>query len=174
MSDDFNDDDYKVDEFATNPAPPVAYYDFYKTSGAKSVFFTVGPSLTRQEFADECDINAIMRRYEQAGAGVNGMPRNPNLEPMYVDFTTLPTDLLGYMDMMNDAEKSFMTLPATVRREFDNSPVMFVEFAGNPDNIDQMRAWGLAKPAPAEPPKASEPPLGDQPKGVVPEPPKAA
>lgn len=106
-----------------------------------------GPSMTRQEFAEECDVNVLMERYEKVG----GMfPANP-AEPRYLDLTEVP-DFQASMQMLIDAENAFMSLPAKVRREFDNDPAKFVEFAQDPENIDQLRAWDMAPPAPVEAP----------------------
>lgn len=124
---------------------PLSYHDFYKTNGGGAyATFTEGPSLTRQEFAEECDINTIMARYETTGQ----LPINNGAEPRYVDFTAFPDDLMGTMSQLSQATDAFMTLPAKVRREFDNDPHMFVDFASDPSNIDQLREWGLAKPLP--------------------------
>ncbi|QCQ84594.1 internal scaffolding protein [Blackfly microvirus SF02] len=99
------------------------------------------PSLTRQEFKDECDINIFMDRYQK---GVIGMPA-PR-EPLYVDLTSAPRDLMEAHDIMMAATRSFMSLPAVVRREFDNDAFKFVDFAANPENVAKMREWGLAEP----------------------------
>lgn len=112
-------------------------------------FENEGPSMTRQEFAAECDINNIMARYEKAGT----WPLPPNDgQPMYYDFVGMP-DLQGALNGIIQAEEAFMRLPAVVRKEFDNDAVRFVEFAQKPDNLAKLREWGLAEPekAPAEP-----------------------
>lgn len=114
---------------------------------------TVGPSMTRQEFAEECDINTLMDKYESLGQFP--MPQSP---PAYLDLTELP-DFQSAQNAMIVATEAFMTLPAKVRKEFDNDPGRFVDFAEKPENLDQMRAWGLAPPA-AEPPSA---PYGSSP-----------
>lgn len=102
-----------------------------------------GPSMTREEFAEECDVNAIMARYEKTGI----WPMQPNgVEPVYYDFTVVPNDLQSAMVTLIDAEQAFMRLPAIVRKEFDNDPVRFVEFAQDRDNGQRMREWGLAEP----------------------------
>jgi len=44
-----------------------------------------------------------------------------------------------------------MSLPATVRRDFDNDPMQFIAFAENPENLDKMREWKLAPPKPLAP-----------------------
>ncbi|QCQ84940.1 internal scaffolding protein [Blackfly microvirus SF02] len=114
-------------------------------------FVPEGPSLTRQEFADECDINVLMAQYEKTGV-INHFNRS---EPQYLDLTDMPDDLQGTLQLVQDAEAAFMRLPAGVRKEFDNDPIGFVQFASDPSNLDQLREWGLA--APAEPTHASEP-----------------
>lgn len=108
-----------------------------------------GPSLTRQEFAEECDVNTIMERYEHTGV----LPAGG--EAFYYDFTSLPTSMMESMDVMRNATEAFMTLPAKVRREFENDAASFVDFASDPENLPQMRTWGLAPEAPVEPPKAA-------------------
>lgn len=113
-----------------------------------------GPSMTRQEFSDECDVNRIMANYEKNGiwpvqAGM--------VEPRYLDLTVVPSDLVTAMNQMIDAEAAFMTLPALVRKEFDNDAVKFVEYASNGDNLEKLREWGLAPPQAApEPPMKVE------------------
>lgn len=105
-----------------------------------------GPSLTRQDMAAECDINTIMATYSATGM----LPAGSAGVPYYADFTAMPSDLGGALSLMQDAEDAFMTLPALVRKEFDNDPVAFVDFASDVKNVDKMREWGLAPPKPAE------------------------
>lgn len=111
--------------------------------------FSGEPSRTVQEFAEDCDINTIMARFERTGV----MPMDGSREPVYYDFTTMPTNLMESLDIMRLGEEAFMGLPATVRREFDNDPRMFLDFASDPENLSQMQSWGLAPPPakPAEP-----------------------
>lgn len=106
-----------------------------------------GPSMTRQEFVDECDINAMMERMEKHGV----WPMPPvDVEPQYLDLTSVPNNLMEVMDQLNEATAAFMALPAKVRKEFDNDAVKFVEFACDPANLDRMREFELAPPK-AEP-----------------------
>lgn len=106
-----------------------------------------GPSRTRQEFAKECDVNELMRRYQKTGV----MPVG-RTEPRYLDCTAVP-QFHDAMQLFLQAEAAFMRLPAVVRREFDNDPEQFVAFAQNADNLPKLREWGLAEPekAPEEP-----------------------
>lgn len=134
---------------------PGAGNDFYKTNGVDASFSTDGPSLTRQEFAAEADINTIMKQYEGYNTGPGNLPNQRDPAAMfYADFTALPKSLMDYHAMMDTAQTAFMTLPAEVRREFNNSPVEFYEFASDPENIGQLRTWGLAAPE-----KVPEPPM---------------
>lgn len=119
-------------------------------TGEDPVTGEVLPSMTRQEFAEECDLNQIMKRYEKTGM----LPVNAQSEPRYIDFTQSPADLQEAMRVMIEAEAAFMSLPASVRKEFDNDAMRFVEFAEDGDNLGKLREWGLAPPE-----KAPEPPM---------------
>lgn len=123
-----------------------------------------GVSMTRQEFADECDVNVLMARYEKTGV----WPLPPlDAKPRYLDVSDVP-DLQGAMQVMIEAEAAFMSLPAIVRKEFDNDKLKFVEFAQDPANLDQMRIWGLAPPKAADPAPVRVEVVGELPKPTVP------
>lgn len=119
----------------------VVFHDFEKVSGVRSDMDEFLPSMTRQEFAAECDINTLMARYE-AGGAISHVNKHV---PMFLDTTEYPT-LQGAMDLFRQAAVEFNALPAKVRREFNNDPQEFVDFAVNPDNLPRMREWGLAAP----------------------------
>jgi len=147
------------------PTFPQAGNDFYKTNGVDASFRTVGPSMTRQEFAEDADLNTLMKRYEgHVGAGPGGLPPG-KVDPrdmVFMDYTALPSDLMSYHAYMFTAEREFMSLPADVRREFANDPFSFAEFAADPENLPQMRTWGLA-PAEKAKPEPLEVKVVDQP-----------
>lgn len=124
-----------------------AYVEIDRANPALYVDCSDLPSLTRQEFADECDINKLMQKYETTGI----LPSNTNsAQPRYLDVSNVP-DLMQAHAILNDATTSFMALPATVRRDFDNDPIKFIHFAENPENLEKLREWKLAPPAPVEP-----------------------
>lgn len=131
---------------------PVATSDFAKSNGltAKETGTdNCEPSMTRQEFAEECDINTIMSKYDAYLSD----PMRSMRTPVYVDFTELPDTLMGTMQMVQEASDAFYRLPAVVRKEFDNDPVAFADYAADPTNLPKMREWGLAAPEkPAEKP----------------------
>lgn len=98
--------------------------------------------MTRQEFRDECDINFLMAGFE-AGK-LNWFDPRPQ---EYLDVSDVP-DLPQALSYLEKAQAAFMSLPANVRRQFDQDPLLFVEFAQQPANQAKMAEWGLAKPPP--------------------------
>lgn len=124
-----------------------AYVEIDRANPALYVDFSDTVSLTRQEFADECDINNLMAQYEKTGILPSAVNNNV---PQYLDVTGVP-DLQTALQLLSESTAAFMALPATVRREFDNDAVKFVQFAQDPENLPQMRTWGLAPEAPVEP-----------------------
>lgn len=128
---------------------PDGLVDFVVHHGVRGDLGNFPPSLARQEFAEECDINTLMARYESTGV----MTHVNQTTPIYMDMTNMP-DLRQSLDIMREASLAFFSLPAKVRREFDNSPQLFVDFAQDPKNLEKMREWGLAPAA-----KVPDPPI---------------
>lgn len=111
--------------------------------------FEGDPGRTRQEFAEECDVNKLMERYEKTGI-ISHMNPTP---AQYLDLGDASAlDLMSAMNTLNAATEAFMSLPAKVRAEFDNDAMAFVEFAEKADNRDQLEEWGLLKPKDKDPP----------------------
>ena len=85
---------------------------------------------TQQHKRDETNVNFIMKRFKKSG-------QLPNMESMhslqYRDVSDVP-DFMTMRNQMIKAEESFLTLPAKIRREFDNDPVKFLQFVANPEN----------------------------------------
>lgn len=124
---------------------------------------TTGPTLTKQAAKAECDINQILRKYVKTGL----MTHINEQSPQYGDFSNPPL----YQDAMNrviEAQKSFMTLPAAIRKRFNNDPAEFLEFVSQPDSLEELRKMGLATTptgSVAEPPVsvATEPKAPEEP-----------
>lgn len=99
-----------------------------------------GESLTEQAPKNECDINNILKKYK-----VSGLVEHVNkYEGKYGDFS----DAKSYQEAMNlviKGEEAFMSLPANVRVKFNNDPVEFLDFVGNPANKEEMINLGLAR-----------------------------
>lgn len=95
-------------------------------------------SLTKQSFKEECDINVILRRFEQTGQA-------PELRQQghYGDFSDVPT----YQESLNiviQAHEMFDAQPSKIRDRFANDPIKFLEFVNDPQNKDEMYTLGLA------------------------------
>jgi phage internal scaffolding protein len=111
-------------------------YDRDKNSDSAKLVFT-RPSRTKQSFRDECDINNILRQFN-----VTGELRVGSVQPQYGDFSGI-TDYQSALNAVMAAQDSFLQLPAKVRAKFDNDPALFVEFASDEANRDEMKAMGL-------------------------------
>lgn len=97
------------------------------------------PSLAKQSFRDEANINNIMARYERTGI----IEHQNKFNGQYGDFTS-DLDYHGAMNQVIAAQNMFETLPAKVRAKFNNDPGQFLEFADNPENSDELIEMGLA------------------------------
>lgn len=102
------------------------------------------PSLTKQEFTDECDINLIIARFAQTGEFLH----QNSLAPRFGDFTLVP-DFQSALNLISDAEASFASLSSKIRDRFANDPANFLEFVSDPANADEMRELGILNPLPA-------------------------
>lgn len=111
------------------------------------------PSLTKQSFKDECDINVIMKRFRKV-QGADYLNRYQGyLDGQFGDFSEVQ-DYRTAIDQIQQARGVFDALPSKVRSRFENDPAQFLDFVHNPANRDELVAMGLADPKPvASPPK---------------------
>ena len=115
----------------------------YSTPDQSPTYVNVGPSLTKQAMADECDINKVLEKYQKTG--VLPIVEKPAL---YGDYS----NAVSYQEALNlasHAADQFNNLSAKVRNKFENDPAKFLEFCGNESNHDEMVKLGLLnKPTP--------------------------
>lgn len=118
-----------------------------RPNGTKRVqYFTEGPSLTRQEFKDECDLGKILQRF---GRTPEGMQLLENARGYVSERFDDVSGVLHYreaLDAVKRAETVFDSLPVELRVRFDHSPEKFLNFVDDPKNLDELRTLGLAKP----------------------------
>lgn len=105
------------------------------------------PTMTKQALADELDVNKIIKRY---GGNLQAVQQAHNFEALYGEFTSF--DLAEALQKADKARELFLQVPSAVRNEFNNDAGAYIDFATNPDNIEQMREWKLAPPEEKEPP----------------------
>lgn len=122
-------------------------YDAEAASNESGIDCSVEPSRTKQSFAEEADINTIVRRFNLTGQ----LPQNVQV-PQYVDFGEV-TDYFSAMLQVRAADEAFMALPAAVRARFHNDAGELVAFVSDPANADEVVKLGLAvkKPVAVEP-----------------------
>lgn len=115
------------------------------------------PSMTQQQFADECDVNRIVRSNAFIPA-----------DPAQMRFADV-SEVMGYEDalmLVKKAQESFSVLPAELRARFDNDPSNFVDFLADPANEQEAQELGLiAKPSEVAP--EGEKPLATPPEEAV-------
>lgn len=102
-------------------------------------------SHVQQHLREETDINNIMSKYYKTGS----ITHLAGKAGQYGDFSDV-TDYKTGLERILAADELFSSLPAKTRQRFSNDPAEFIEFATDPDNLDEMRKMGLA------PPKAPE------------------
>lgn len=156
----------KVTTLDTYPA-----FDFYRPHTRSATWFTnevtdkkTGevrqmPSMTKQAFVEQCDINNILKQFKLTGQ-ITHMAANA-AQGAYMD---LP-DELDYQASMNtilQGNEAFASLPSKVRTRFDNDPAQFLAFMADERNAEEIVQLGLAKKratdAPKEPQAPSTPP----------------
>lgn len=130
-----------------------------------SAFFDISPSMTKQEFAADCDINNIMKRFVAS----NFDPSVLNLstrQAQYGDFTSMPDSYHAALNFIKDSDATFMKVDAGIRSRFDNDPQKFFDFVTDPRNSAELIDMGLASPSPLGSPEDATSSAG-LPKGKV-------
>lgn len=105
-----------------------------------SGLFCPEPTRAQQSFAEECDINTIVRRFHIGGE----LPVGVRM-PTYGDFEGV-FDFHSAMNAVAAARESFDRMPAEVRSRFENDPAKFVAFCSDEGNRDEAIKLGLVPP----------------------------
>lgn len=125
-------------------------------------FETEGPSRTKQDQKEDCDINLIVRRHAQTGF-VNHVTRRV---PTYGDVSEM-VSLQDALEEVRAAQDEFEGLPAAVRAAALNDPVRFLELLASEEGVEVLRDAGLEFREPDQvevpvlSPQADVPPAGD-------------
>lgn len=88
------------------------------------------PSMTKQSFAEVCDINNIMSRFTATGI----VDHVAKFEGRYGDATG--QDFTKAMQLVASAQSMFNELPSKTRNAFYNEPAQFLDFVNNLDNSE--------------------------------------
>jgi len=103
-----------------------------------TVFNCVGPSLTKQSFTKECDINNIVNKYQRTGA----LDHVNKHEASYGYASS--DDFTASMEIVARGKTMFAELPSKIRTKFENDPAKFLEFVQDEKNKEEMQELGLA------------------------------
>ena len=95
-----------------------------------------GESMAIQSAKEECDINNIVKRYQQTGI----LPVVAQ-QGMYTDVSEVE-DYASALRQMEDAKAEFLNIPAYIRKKFNDDPVEFLE-ALHSWTPEQLAAVGL-------------------------------
>lgn len=111
-------------------------------------------SLAKQSFAEEADINTIVRRFHLTGELPQGLA-----VPTYQDFEGV-FDFQSAMNVVRAASEAFMAMPADIRSRFENSEQKFYNFVLDEGNREEAERLGLVigkAPAPADGAQPAQP-----------------
>lgn len=100
-----------------------------------------GPSVTQQQFADEVDINRIMKRFERGEA----LTHFNQYQGQYADVSGIDFQLA--MNQVTATQQLFDALPVHLRSRFRNRPEEFLAFVQDPQNAQEAYELGIG-PAP--------------------------
>lgn len=95
------------------------------------------PTLTDQTQKDQCDINNIMKKY----LGKIHLVPTPT-QGKYGDFSQLPSYQQS-LHIIKEAQDSFNSLPAQVRKKFSNNPSEMIQFLEDETNNEEAYKLGL-------------------------------
>ena len=119
--------------------------------------FDPDSSMTKQEFARQCDINRIVSSYVRTGHYENEKGIG-----MFQDVSNIP-DYQSSLQLVINAKRSFEDLDPNLRKRFNNSPQELLEFLQDERNNEEAIKLGLR-----EKPKQKDPEPDPEP---IPEPP---
>lgn len=95
---------------------------------------------TRQEDAASADVNKVLERAMRGAVELPG----PITEQVFADVSQV-TDFRDAMDRVTRANEAFRQLPATVRREFDNDPALFLDAFQSEEGVRKLDELGVVK-----------------------------
>lgn len=102
------------------------------------------PSLTQQQFKDECEIESLLKAHNLSQ--VMGIMNNHNQQPLYGDVSEIP-DFHVSQNHLARATEYFEALPSDVRSRFNNSLSEFLTTLNNPGAREALTEMGVLKKA---------------------------
>lgn len=99
------------------------------------------PSLTDQSQYKDTDINNIVKRYQVTG--LLDSPGSVSFETLqYGDATLLP-DYQTALDLVNNVQEEFSSMPSEIREKFGHDPMQLLEALQDPTKKTMLQDIGL-------------------------------
>ena len=98
------------------------------------------PTLTQQQFKEQCDINNIIKHYTQTGE----LPLSKKVG-QFLDVSNVQ-DYQTALQTVFDAQNAFDALPSKIRSRFENDPNQLVAFIEDDANHEEALKLGLLSP----------------------------
>jgi phage internal scaffolding protein len=95
------------------------------------------PTLTKQYFKDDCDVNQILKKWLKTG-----QPPEAKTSGRFGDFSCVD-DYQVACNRILEAQASFDALPSKLRTRFHNDPSELLSFIADPSNVDEAINLGL-------------------------------
>lgn len=125
-------------KFVSDPGSPVHILYSGKVMKDGKIQLTESGKEDIQEMIDSyresTDLAFILRQLNAGNTAVLN-----EKDPMYGDFTKVPTSMMDAKQMELDAEKEFLQLPLEVREQFDNNYLNWLFNAGSSEWLDKMK-----------------------------------
>lgn len=119
---------------------------------------------TKQAFAEECDINNIMKTWRTSGE-VHHLNKRA---PTWGDFSSVP-DYQSAQTQLIEADQAFASMPAKTRLQFNNNPGELLAFVSDPENLEACYDLDLID-RPPKPPRGDPDPPALAPGAAEPDP----
>lgn len=95
------------------------------------------PTLTQQQFKEQCDINNIIKNYTQTGE----LPLSKKVG-QFLDVSNVQ-DYHSALTTVFEAQKAFDNLPSNIRSRFENDPNQLIAFIEDDANHEEALSLGL-------------------------------
>lgn len=142
------------DDYAALVTPRLysALDGYEKQRSDDSKLYFIEPSLTQQQFKEEANANWVMEQFARTG-DISILQKS---NPRYGDFTGV-ADYQESLNIVMAAQDAFMSLPANLRKKFNNDPAEYVAFVSDEANREEMKNLGMLKESPEDlsPPRSA-------------------
>lgn len=101
--------------------------------------------MAKQEFAKDCDVNAILARCLRFGVPLP----DDSVRAVFADVSEIG-DFTQSMNRIEAGKEAFMSLSPDVRSRFNNDLSQLLAFLRDPSNLDECVKMGLVNPPKAD------------------------